>query len=72
MKYYLLDLERSFQSNGQMYFWKQSRHGYTTDFLSGEVGLFSEDTAKQIVEDDFDQKTVMISEKVVERILDRK
>lgn len=67
--YYLIDLERSFQSGGQMHFWKANRHGYTTDFLSEEVGLFSEAAAKEIVESDFDKRTVIIHKDVVDKIL---
>lgn len=61
-----MDLERTIGS-GRTYYWKAHKRGYTTDL--NEAGLYSEITANEIVESDFDNRTIMISEKVVEKIV---
>jgi hypothetical protein len=65
-EFYLLDLERTI-SNKVPYFWNGNRHGYTSSLQ--HAGLFSRWTAEQIVQGDYDQRTVMISQKVVFNIL---
>jgi hypothetical protein len=64
--YYLMDLERTIGS-GRAFYWKANKHGYTT--VIQDAGLFTEAAAQRICKDDFDQRTVMISQKVAEKIL---
>jgi hypothetical protein len=64
--YYLLDLERSIPT-GYMYYWKAGKRGYTTDI--SEAGLYHKPQAKEICESDKDQRTIMINEKTVERLM---
>jgi hypothetical protein len=64
--YYLIDLERSI-STGYMYYWKAARRGYTTDIE--KAGTYPEAAARDICERDFDNRTIMISEKVAEKVL---
>jgi hypothetical protein len=64
--YYLIDLERTIGS-GRTHYWKANRHGYTMDL--NEAGLFDEPVAKRICDEDFDKRTIMVSEKVVDRIV---
>lgn len=69
--YYLLDVERTVtHTNGIAHYWKANRHGYVTDIRDREIGLFDESVAKRICDEDFDKRTVMIPERVVERILE--
>lgn len=65
-KYYLIDLERSIPT-GRLFYWKQNRHGYTTKL--DEAGLFPEDKASEIVENDFDERTIMISQRIIDKIM---
>jgi hypothetical protein len=65
-QFYLLDLERTI-SNNVPYFWNGNRHGYTNNLRF--AGLFSEWTAQQIVKGDYDNRTIMISQRVVSDIL---
>jgi hypothetical protein len=55
---YLLDLERTIQS-GQTWFWKSGRRGYTTNLV--EAGIYSFQAASEIVKNDIDETTIMIS-----------
>lgn len=64
--FYLLDLERTLGC-GVPYYWNGNKHGYTTEISF--AGLFSHWVAEQIVEGDYDHKTVMIPESVVFKIL---
>jgi hypothetical protein len=66
MEFYLIDLERTIGS-GMVHYWKANRHGYTRNIA--EAGKFDEPVAKRIVDEDFDKRTVMVSESVVEKIL---
>lgn len=66
MKYYLIDLERSMRT-GLIYYWKPNKFGYTTDLR--EAGLYDEKEAKDIVDDDIDKRTVLVSELTVKNIL---
>lgn len=61
--YFLMDLERTLSSNVP-YFWLGNKHGYT--YRITEAGLFPKHLAKEIVKNDLDNKTVMISVKLVE------
>lgn len=63
--YYLIDLERTI-GIGRTFYWKANQHGYTT--LLSEAGKFSEQEADRIIENDIDNRTVKVSEKVVEGI----
>jgi hypothetical protein len=62
----LMDLERTIQS-GVPCFWKGNRHGYTYNMKF--AGLFRKDLAEEIVKNDYDKKTVMISLALIEKIL---
>lgn len=64
--YYLMDLERTIESSVAHY-WKPNRHGYVTDIQ--EAGKFDLLVAQNLVESDFDKRTVMIPVEVVEKIL---
>jgi hypothetical protein len=64
--YYLLDLERTI-ANGTPYYWNGNRHGYTTSLA--QAGLFSEWIAEQIVQGDYDKRTVKISVEQIQKIL---
>lgn len=66
MKYLLMDLERTI-GNGVVHYWKGNRYGYTTD--PKEAGRFSEEEANRSVKSDFNERTVMIAESVVDGIL---
>jgi hypothetical protein len=57
-----MDLERTLLM-GVPCFWKGSRYGYTYDI--SHAGAFSEDIAKEIVKNDFDQKTVLVPVKLI-------
>lgn len=61
-----MDIERSV-GFGKMTYWKPFKRGYG-DLT--EAGLYTEAAAKEIVESDFDKRTVMIHEDVVKRVLD--
>lgn len=67
MDYFLIDLDRTIK-NGIPTYWKQNRHGYTTD--RDEAGLFLWEIAWGIVQNDLDKSTVMISQQRVEKILE--
>lgn len=62
----LIDLERSIPS-GIIFYWNQNRHGYTSNVQ--EAGRFSDEVAAEIVQDDFDRRTISIDENVVKKIL---
>lgn len=64
--YYLMDLERTI-GRGIPHYWVANRHGYTTEIK--DAGLFDGPVAKRLVENDFDKRTIMIEQKVVETIL---
>ena len=64
--FYLIDLERSIGS-GRTTYWKAHKRGYTT--VLEEAGKYSDIVAAEIVESDFDKRTVMVPESVVEKIL---
>lgn len=64
-KYHLLDLERTIGSRIATY-WVQGKHGYTKNI--SEAGLFNKEEAEHIVDSDFDNNTVMISVKQVDKI----
>jgi len=65
-KFILLDLERTI-STGYTTYWKPNQVGYTRDLV--EAGLYIESEANEIVESDFDKRTVAISEYVIDNIL---
>ncbi|MFP5116125.1 hypothetical protein ACSU64_27845 [Bacillaceae bacterium C204] len=65
MNYYLVDWERSLKL-GRVFYWRSGQTGYTT--LLEEAGLYNEAVAARICEEDFDQRTTMVSEKVVKGI----
>jgi hypothetical protein len=69
--YFLMDLERTLVSNVPC-FWLGNKHGYT--YRITEAGLFPKHLAKEIVKNDLDNKTVMISSRLVEetKMLDLK
>jgi len=62
---YLIDLERSIYS-GMVTYWKANKNGYTTNLQ--RAGLYSPETAKDIAEQDFDKRTVIVDQEVVMRI----
>lgn len=64
--YYLLDLERTVKS-GLAHYWKQNRRGYTISIR--EAGTYHKNEAASIVESDFDNTTIKISELVVNRLI---
>ncbi|MFP5109690.1 hypothetical protein ACSU6B_23470 [Neobacillus sp. C211] len=66
MRYYLIDLERTISSR-MVHYWKANKRGYSP--LIEEAGLYSEEAATEIVEGDFDKRTVMVSEDTVKGIL---
>jgi hypothetical protein len=55
--YFLLDLERTIATSVPVY-WKQNKHGYTKSLQ--HAGLYSEEEAARIVQNDFDNATVKI------------
>ena len=63
--YYLIDLERSILS-GNVFYLKQNKHGYTRDVF--EAGMFPEEMADEIVKEDFDKRTVMVTEETVRKL----
>lgn len=63
---YLLDLERSIKT-GMMVYWGPNKMGYTGSLY--EAGKYSDQDAKHIVDDDLDNRTVIINEKVVKNIM---
>jgi hypothetical protein len=64
--FYLMDLERTI-ANNVPYFWNGNKHGYTSSLK--HAGLFTKEIAEQIVADDFDKRTIMISEEQIFKIL---
>lgn len=66
--YYLLDLERSITS-GIVTYWNPAKRGYTTDIK--EAGRYTKEQAEEIVESDFDNRTLMFHESVAERLKER-
>lgn len=64
--FFLMDLERTL-ANGVPCFWKSNRHGYT--YSIEHAGIFQRHLAEEIVKNDFDNKTVMISIKLVEETM---
>lgn len=65
-RYFLMDLERTIMS-GVPCFWKITKHGYT--YQLEYAGLFPKDYAEEIVKQDRDKKTVMISFDLIQKIL---
>ena len=63
---YLLDLERSLRL-GELFFWKPNRRGYTSSI--GEAGLYSDDEADYLVDDDIEGRTVKIEQETVKGII---
>jgi len=64
--FFLMDLERTLGS-GCPCFWKWNRYGYT--YKIEHAGLFSREAAEEIVKNDRDNKTIMISLELVEKTL---
>lgn len=62
----LLDLERSIKS-GYVYYWKPNKIGYTNSI--NEAGLYDEEEANKIAAEDFDKRTVVINQSVIDNIL---
>lgn len=62
----LMDLERSIRS-GYVYYWKPNRMGYTSNLE--EAGRYQEEEAKQIAESDFDKRTVVINQSIIDNII---
>lgn len=58
----LMDLERTLTS-GVPCFWKANRFGYT--YVIDHAGKFSKELAKEIAENDLDQKTVLVPYKLI-------
>lgn len=65
-EFYLIDLERTI-GIGRTFYWKAHSGGYTTKI--SDAGLYSENVADQIVESDFDKRTIKVNKNIVERIL---
>jgi hypothetical protein len=66
-RYYLLDLERTVRFS-EPYYWRKDRYnGYTT--LLGEAGQYSVIVADEIVSSDYDERTIKIKVKVIDKIL---
>lgn len=63
---YLLDLERTIQS-GQTWYWKPGSRGYTRNIV--EAGIYSFQAASEIVKNDIDQTTIMISFAQVRKVM---
>jgi predicted nucleotidyltransferase len=66
--YYLLDLERTV-STGVVFYWNPNKRGYT--HIIEDAGKYTENEAIEIVEGDFDMRTIMIPETTVEKILEK-
>ena len=49
------------------FYWKSHSGGYTTKI--SDAGLYSENIADQIVESDFDKRTIKVNKNIVDRIL---
>lgn len=62
----LIDLERSIKL-GHVHYWKPRKMGYTTRL--DEAGWYNEDIAKQIVNEDYDHRTVAVPKHVIDNIL---
>jgi hypothetical protein len=65
-EYYLLDIERTI-GYSKPYFWKGTRHGYTTHIE--QAGIFPEDRANEIIKNDRDKTTVKISTSKVFKLM---
>ena len=65
-QFFLMDLERTI-ANKVPYYWKGNRHGYT-DSLE-HAGIFSQEFAEKLVQQDFDKRTIMIDVYQVFKIL---
>lgn len=65
--YYLIDLERTIGS-GHVHYWKANKMGYT--MILGEAGEYSKVRALEIVSDDYDNRTIMVEDKVITKILE--
>lgn len=65
--YYLIDLERSILS-GSLYYWKPNRRGYTYKIES--AGKYSEIEAEEIISQDFDNHTLKVLTKAVDKLLE--
>lgn len=66
MHYFLMDLERTL-SSGVPCFWKGNRYGYT--YKIETAGIFPREIAQEIVSNDRNKNTVMISVEQVQNIL---
>lgn len=64
--YYLLDIERTVRT-GCTFYWLGNKHGYTRRV--DEAGEFSLEEATEIIGSDYDEKTIMISVKIVDKLL---
>lgn len=62
----LLDLERTI-ATGLTTYWKPNKMGYTRELK--EAGLYDDDVAKEIVQSDYDKRTVAINKQVIDNIL---
>lgn len=62
----LLDLERTIGS-GLATYWKPAKRGYTQDINA--AGQYPDETAEQIVQDDYDQRTIAIDTKTIENLV---
>jgi len=65
-RYLLMDLERTLLA-GVPCFWKITKYGYT--YQIEFAGLFPKEIAEEIVKNDLDHRTVMISFEVIRNIL---
>lgn len=65
-EYILIDLERTVGTS-RVHYWKQNKHGYTTD--SQEAGRFDYDSAHEIVEDDIQGETIMLPHEKIKTIV---
>lgn len=65
--YYLIDLERSILS-GSLSFWKPNRRGYSYKIV--EAGKYSEIEANEIISQDFDNHTIKVLTKAVDKLIE--
>ena len=62
----LVDLERSVKS-GYITYWKPNKMGYTRNI--NEAGIYDNEQGKKIAAEDFDNRTVVINQSVIDNIL---
>ena len=50
------------------FIWKMNKYGYTSDVH--EAGRFNEEQAKELVESDYDEMTMMVDESIVKKLIE--